>query len=612
MNQFDSLETDTAKVDFMYQKIFELKSQKPDEGLALLDSFVLFYEDRPSFKYQIEFLEYMYGLIYKSLGKLAMSEKYLKLYANEMSEQKKVRNIAQANMALSNLFTGQSKWGEAMEPTLESIKNSEILKDTLGVLRANSKLGLILSKLKRYDESMKKLQKSIKLARLKEDKTELSVAYNYIATLHEDKGQLDSAMVYYLKSSAISKELNNQWNLIYDLNNMSNLMIQKENYKEALTYALKCEEVAQKIDAPMLNAIAQNILGLCYLKMGETAKGRKILEAIITDTSYAELLQFKQTAHENLYENYSSTEEHEKALLNYSKMIDIRDTLFERENLSQINDLEFKYESDKKNSEIALLNLEKEVNEVKLSTSKKQNMILSLGFLILCFLTIFLYGLFKRNQKQKQAIEKANREKDTLLKEIHHRVKNNLQVISSLLALQGKYIHDNNALDALKRGQDRVQSMALLHQDLYQSDNLTGVNAQDYFEQLVENLFDSYNIMDESIQLDLDIKPIVLDVDTMIPLGLVINELVSNSLKHAFKEENNGVIRVKLSEIDSELILQVSDNGKGLQNLEDLNGKSFGYELIRSFAKKLKAEISINNEKGFDIQLRINNYKLAA
>ena len=214
--------------------------------------------------------------------------------------------------------------------------------------------------------------------------------------------------------------------------------------------------------------------------------------------------------------------------------------------------------------------------------------------------------------EQNSIISTALTEKEILLKEIHHRVKNNLQVISSLLALQGKYISDDHALDALWQGQDRVQSMALIHQDTYQTNNLKGVNTQDYFEQVVDNLFDSYNISEEEITLELEVAPLMLDVDTMIPLGLVINELVSNSLKHAFKKESNGKIEVKLKEVTQELILKVSDNGKGIVSLNEIEGKSFGYELIKAFAKKLKAEIAIDNSEGFAIELRIKNYKTAA
>ena len=218
----------------------------------------------------------------------------------------------------------------------------------------------------------------------------------------------------------------------------------------------------------------------------------------------------------------------------------------------------------------------------------------------------------KKELLQAEQLKIAVEEKDTLLKEIHHRVKNNLQVISALLTLQSKYIKDDQAIEALREGQDRVQSMALIHKDLYQHDNLKGVNTKDYLEKLVDNLIDSYSIDDEDIMLELDIESIWLDVDTMIPMGLMVNELISNALKHAFSGQNNGALHIQLKEIDNQLILNIKDNGKGFDNFEIQKSNSFGYSLIESFAKKLDAEMNYKFEDGFGIDIIVNRYTKAA
>lgn len=301
-----------------------------------------------------------------------------------------------------------------------------------------------------------------------------------------------------------------------------------------------------------------------------------------------------------------------KALENFEKTSIIEDSLYKLDQLLLIQDSEMRFQKAEQDNKIILLSSENELSKLKLQASKRRNWIFGLGLLSFTILSLSLLWLYRKIKKKNEIIQEADNEKGVLLQEIHHRVKNNLQVISSLLALQGKYITDDHALDALKQGQDRVQSMALIHQDLYQSDNLKGVNTQDYFEQVVDNLFDSYNISEDDIELELDVQSIMLDVDTMIPLGLVINELVSNSLKHAFVNETNGKIKVKLTEENGMLTLEVADNGKGIQSLEEIEGKSFGYELITAFAKKLKAEIVIDSEDGFTIKLIIRNYKLAA
>jgi len=220
--------------------------------------------------------------------------------------------------------------------------------------------------------------------------------------------------------------------------------------------------------------------------------------------------------------------------------------------------------------------------------------------------------LYKKTKHQNILISQALKEKDILLKEIHHRVKNNLQFISSLLALQSDHVQDSKALDALQEGQDRVQSMALIHQNLYQDDNLTGVDVQDYFVKLIQNLFDSYNIHPERIKLDLNIQALDLDVDSVIPIGLIVNELVSNSLKYAFPEKRQGQITVSLSEQENELVLTVEDDGIGMdENIMNNLGASFGYKLIEVFKDQLKAEMNLSSDNGTKVEMIIRQFTKA-
>ena len=275
----------------------------------------------------------------------------------------------------------------------------------------------------------------------------------------------------------------------------------------------------------------------------------------------------------------------------------------------------------KKAEQRALLEQEKQqlAYETKLTKQASVRNLIILGALGLAFL---LFVFWRNNQRRKKMntvleeknniIQKALNEKDLLLREIHHRVKNNLQVISSLLALQSRYVADGGALSALKEGQDRVQSMALIHQDLYQADNLKGVDTQQYFEQLIESLFASYRIDEDKIDLEFDVDPLNLDVDTMIPLGLILNELISNSLKHAFTDGKKGRIRIEFKDEGDYLLLHVADNGTGINSLEDIEGKSFGFELIKAFAQSLNADMDIFTEDGFGVRLKIREFEKAA
>lgn len=349
-----------------------------------------------------------------------------------------------------------------------------------------------------------------------------------------------------------------------------------------------------------------------YLKTSQLDKLEEELNKIKGMLLTNEDLALKRTYSHYSGHLYKARGNFELALIKFEEGNILDDSLHQIQQLVLLQDAEIRYQKAELENEIALLNSDNEITLLKLQSSKRRNWIFGIGLLAFVLLSSILFWLYKKINAKNAIIQQADKEKSILLQEIHHRVKNNLQVVSSLLALQGKYVSDDSATDALKQGQDRVQSMALIHQDLYQTDNLKGVSTKDYFEQVVDHLFDSYNISEDKIELELDVMPMMLDVDTMIPLGLITNELVSNSLKHAFANQKNGKIKVHLKETENILILEVSDNGIGIQSIDDIEGKSFGYELIKAFAQKLKADISIDHSNGFVMQLRIQNYKLAA
>lgn len=302
-----------------------------------------------------------------------------------------------------------------------------------------------------------------------------------------------------------------------------------------------------------------------------------------------------------------------KSLGYFEQLNDYKDSMQRANVTNQILLSEQQYDREKKKNEINNLTVEAQIANANL---EKSYWIIAISLLSLGLLSFFFFKLKSKNKKiseQQQRLNSALNDKDILLREIHHRVKNNLQVVSSLLNLQSNYISDNAALEAINEGKNRVSSMALIHQNLYQEENLTGINCKEYFEDLIESLFDSYNIKEGSITLNKEISDLNLDVETMVPLGLIVNELISNALKHAFTEnDSKGKISFYLGQKNEKLILKVEDNGKGMTPENFLNSKSFGNKLIHAFKQKLGAEIDIEDIDGTRFTLTIHKYKLAA
>jgi len=238
-------------------------------------------------------------------------------------------------------------------------------------------------------------------------------------------------------------------------------------------------------------------------------------------------------------------------------------------------------------------------------------------FFLLSSLVLILFGnIVHRRKAQNELARSAEQvrsslgEKEILLKEVHHRVKNNLQVISGLLNLQAHHITDELSRGIYKESQNRVISMALIHEELYQARDLARVDFGAYIENLVENLFGSYSVDKDRVTLDLDIDHTEMVVDTAIPCGLIVNELISNCLKHAFPDGMNGRVRVAFHELDDkEYELVISDDGVGLPLEMDITRTdSLGMQLVFLIVEQLKGKIEVSREGGTGFHILFREY----
>jgi two-component sensor histidine kinase len=209
-------------------------------------------------------------------------------------------------------------------------------------------------------------------------------------------------------------------------------------------------------------------------------------------------------------------------------------------------------------------------------------------------LTLFIEELYvEMETREKQLIEQALREKEVLLKEIHHRVKNNLQLISSLLQLQTGKFTDPEVIRSLEEGQGRIKSMAVIHQMLYENEDISSISIDQYFGKLSQNIRISFGEMAEKVTVNLKPSGLMVNIDTAVPVGLITNELLYNCFKYAFIGKDTGEINLTVVELEPEkYLLTISDDGNGLPpNFEETSKTSLGMRLVRMLAMQLDGNV---------------------
>jgi two-component sensor histidine kinase len=368
-----------------------------------------------------------------------------------------------------------------------------------------------------------------------------------------------------------------------------------------------------------------------YILKGEFAKARPFLakmEPIIPKLPPSYKMNFASA--QSLVD--SADGRYLEALKNFKLHKRLNDSLNNIDKTAKLNQLEVSFGTREKTSQINLLNAQ---NKAHISEAKRamleRNITISGIILLAIILALMIYSFKTKvkvnrllNLKQSQ-IESRNHslsqlvdekealihekeglllDKDMLLKEVHHRVKNNLQIVMSLLSTQLVYLENKEAVDAIEESQQRVQSIALIHQKLYRESTGSSIELCSYVHDLVDDLESTFNGAHRGVSFQLAVEPIHLDVDQAVPIGLILNEAITNAIKYAF-DHRGGKVLISIHQLeDQQLELVVKDNGKGLPENFDLAASStLGMEMMRGLGKQLRGKLEVSNRDGVTLQL---------
>jgi two-component sensor histidine kinase len=340
-----------------------------------------------------------------------------------------------------------------------------------------------------------------------------------------------------------------------------------------------------------------SILKIKILK-GDVTQAEKIIKEIDGLVYQVGSLKYLKQFLELKVKVFDLKKDFKNAFQSSQDLLVIKDSLLTKEKAEALLNMQIRYETEQKEQQIDLLEKEQVLQKLELEKNKLwiEGLIISALLLLVIALLVFLQ--FKSSQRNK----KRN---DFLLKELNHRVKNNLQILSSLLTLQSQELTDASAISAVKSSEGRVNAMALIHKKLYTENQNQQINIKEYISELTQYLAQSYGFNNRGLVTHLDIDEIQLDVDKAIPLGLVINELLSNAFKYAFDGKDKPELTVNLNFNGTHaLIVLIQDNGSGMpENIE--SSSSFGLKMVRTLVKELKGKMTIKLETGTQILLQI-------
>jgi len=541
--------------------------------------------------------------IARNYTNLAKYDSALVVYDKIIDDSEELSNRAEQAFASNRkgfIRANQGNYAEAVQSYLEGLDLYETLQDQTGIAESLIDLSDVLGYLDRYEEGVSYAKRSMMLFEQQKDTANMLHAYQSIADNYLGTEDYKDALIYIEKALKLAEAADlSPLETASLLNSKGNVLKWLERYDESLEAYKKSNQICTELNHPGgMSATLANIADI-YRRQGDYQNALPYQEK-----SYALTIEygFNMNILENI-DNLSTIHrelgDFEKALKYREQLQMMKDSIVSAEKDQIARELTTKYETEKKETLIAL-------QEQQLAQkSKIQN--LTFGALaLLAGLLFTLFYNFRKNKRITAQLGVKNQENELLLKEIHHRVKNNLQTVSSLLSLQSESISDKSAFDAVQESKNRVASMALLHQKLYQGENLAAIEMRDYFETIGSTIIDSFGKKAENIALDIDMSEIELDVDTAVPIGLITNELITNSIKHAFPDQEKGQIRITLQQGENGLLkLLIADNGHPTAGeAVPKKDSGFGSLLIQLLTTQLGGTLETSTEHGTSTVIR--------
>jgi two-component sensor histidine kinase len=418
--------------------------------------------------------------------------------------------------------------------------------------------------------------------------------------------KFEKAKIILKESIDIAEKTNIPQTVMAGLSNLSMISIEENKLNEALAYAQKSLKLRIAIGSVNENASEYLRLASIYEKLNNTtavlSNYNKAMSAAIETDALPQLSK----VYEALHGYYKRQKKYKKGYEYLLKYTTVKDSLFTKEKHKQLKEVQAKFDIESKEQEVQLLTNENKIKTLENKNHQTIRIVLIAGMIALLVVLLTLFYAYRNKQKTNTILEEKNKEisqnlrdREILLKEVHHRVKNNLQIVSSLLRLQHKFGDDKSSVEILQEVQNKIQAMAIIHERLYKTDDLSMINFQTYLDSLLNYFRTSYDLPEQNITISSAVDTINLDMDYLVPCGLIVNEIIANSIKYAFVEDTSGHISIEASSDEDSCILIIKDTGVGFpEDFKIESSQSLGMQLIQGLTKQIKGTVALTSNPG--------------
>jgi two-component sensor histidine kinase len=515
--------------------------------------------------------------------------------------------VAKSYQNIGVTYVKMGNYNRALDYYLKALGIYQVLEEENFIVGITGNIGSLYScRLKDYKNGLLYYNKALELSKKNGNEEFRAHILGAVSELYMGQKEYTKARNVLEESISIAEKINAIEIIISGYNNLSLINIEEKKFNKAIEYTKKALQI-------QLERGSSEDISQIYLTLGDIYDKLENIEAatsyynkaLLAATETKALPQLSKV-YQALHKYYDKKKEYKKSYEYLLKYNTVKDSLFSEEKHKQLREIQAKFDIESKEKEVEILTKENEIKALENESQRTTQIVLItvLGALLIVLVTL-VYAYKNKQKTNRVLIEKNSKisqtlkDREVLLKEVHHRVKNNLQIVSSLLSLQGKFSEHKSVTEILQEIQNKIQAMAIIHEKLYSSHDLSKINLRTYLDNLLAYFNTSYALSEQNIIINKTIDHINLDMDYLVPCGLIVNEIIANSIKHAFQDNQGGQISIEASRNNDQCILTVKDTGVGFpEDFEIENSKSLGMQLIQGLTQQINGSIHIISNPG--------------